>query len=86
MWGFALLPSGMAFLYLVIRYGANHIPQEVIDNFSKSKRRVVRFILSWIALPILVIRDGGKYFRENLVNSISESDWPLPRIWDVIVV
>ncbi|XP_033640690.1 uncharacterized sodium-dependent transporter HI_0736-like [Asterias rubens] len=42
-------------------------------------------LLSGMALQFLVIRYGIHKFREELVNKFSESDWPLPVIWEWIV-
>ncbi|XP_071804584.1 uncharacterized sodium-dependent transporter YocR-like [Asterias amurensis] len=42
-------------------------------------------LLSGMALQFLVIRYGVHKFREELVNKFSESDWPLPVIWEWIV-
>ncbi|XP_038051650.1 uncharacterized sodium-dependent transporter HI_0736-like [Patiria miniata] len=42
-------------------------------------------LLSGMALQYLVIRFGAKRFRQELANNFSESDWPLPVIWEWIV-
>ncbi|XP_022091047.1 uncharacterized protein LOC110979511 [Acanthaster planci] len=42
-------------------------------------------LLSGMALQYLVIRFGARRFRQELTNNFSESDWPLPLIWEWIV-
>ncbi|XP_022091160.1 uncharacterized protein LOC110979563 isoform X2 [Acanthaster planci] len=42
-------------------------------------------LLSGMALQYLIIRFGARRFRQELVNDFSESDWPLPLIWEWIV-